>query len=82
MGAEIRHIEAEIARLRASSTTAARQIIASVAEQDRLTPDLQGAIQAAETLHALEDLYAPYRPARRTRASISPASEGLGPLST
>ncbi|MCB8936558.1 MAG: RNA-binding transcriptional accessory protein [Candidatus Promineofilum sp.] len=75
---QIRHIEAEIARLRALDDRRAA-VIASVAEQDRLTPDLQAQFEAAETLHALEDLYAPYRPKRRTRASIA-RERGLGPL--
>ena len=75
---QIRHIAAEIGRLRALDERRAA-VIASVAEQGKLTPALQAQFEAAETLHALEDLYAPYRPKRRTRASIA-REKGLGPL--
>ncbi|HRO25477.1 MAG TPA: Tex-like N-terminal domain-containing protein, partial [Promineifilum sp.] len=75
---QIRHIAAEIERLRALDDRRAA-VIASVAEQGKLTPELQAQFDAAETLHALEDLYAPYRPKRRTRASIA-REKGLGPL--
>lgn len=43
----------------------------SIAEQGKMTPQLDAAIDAAQTLVALEDLYRPYRPKRRTRASIA-----------
>ncbi len=46
-------------------------VLASIEEQGKLTPDLQATIHAAETLTALEDLYQPYKPKRRTRASIA-----------
>ena len=46
-------------------------IIASIAEQGKLTPDLNEALLRAETLTELEDLYQPYKPKRRTRASIA-----------
>jgi len=75
---QIRHIAAEIERLRALDARRAA-VIASVAEQDKLTPELQARFDAAETLHALEDLYAPWRPKRRTRASIA-REKRLGPL--
>ena len=75
---QIRTIEAEIARLRALDERRAA-VIAAVAEQGVLTPELQAQFEAAVTLHALEDLYAPYRPKRRTRASIA-RERGLGPL--
>src|SRR5262245_50023288 len=45
-------------------------IIASIEEQGKLIPELQAQLLAAETLTLLEDLYQPYRPKRRTRASI------------
>ena len=54
-------------------------IIASLAERDLLTPDLQAAVDAAATMTALEDLYLPYRPKRRTRAMIA-RERGLEPL--
>ena len=46
-------------------------VTASITEQGHMTPELLSAIDAAETLAALEDLYRPYRPKRRTRATIA-----------
>ncbi len=50
-----------------------------LAEQEKLTPSLGAAVEAAETLSALEDIYRPYRPKRRTRASVA-REKGLEPL--
>ena len=44
------------------------QAISSIEEQGKLTDELRAQIEAAETLVAVEDLYRPYRPKRRTRA--------------
>lgn len=46
-------------------------IFASIEEQGKLTPELTQQIAAAETITALEDLYQPYKPKRRTRAGIA-----------
>lgn len=46
-------------------------ILSSIEEQGSLTPDLKAQIDAAETMTALEDLYQPYKPKRRTRAGIA-----------
>jgi protein Tex len=46
-------------------------ILKTILEQDQLTPELRQQILAAETLTALEDLYQPYKPKRRTRASLA-----------
>lgn len=54
-------------------------ILASLAERDLLTQDLQAAVDAAGTMTALEDLYLPYRPKRRTRAMVA-RERGLEPL--
>ena len=54
-------------------------VLASIEEQGKLTPELKAKIEAAETLVALEDLYLPYRPKRRTRALIA-KEKGLEPL--
>ena len=54
-------------------------VLKSIEEQGKLTPELQAQLQAAETLTALEDLYQPYKPKRRTRASIA-REKGLQPL--
>ncbi len=54
-------------------------ILSVIAEQGKLTPDLQTQIETAPTLTALEDLYLPYRPKRRTRAGIA-REKGLSGL--
>jgi uncharacterized protein len=54
-------------------------ILRSLEERELLTDDLARAIAAAETMTALEDVYAPYRPKRRTRATIAKEA-GLEPL--
>lgn len=54
-------------------------ILQSIEEQGKLTPELRAAIEAASTLTALEDLYLPYRPRRKTRASVA-IERGLEPL--
>ena len=54
-------------------------VIASVDEQGKLTPELRQKIEAAENMTDLEDLYMPYRPKRRTRATIA-IEKGLEPL--
>jgi protein Tex len=51
----------------------------SIAEQGRLTPELQAAIDAAPTKQELEDLYLPYKPRRRTKGMIA-REAGLEPL--
>ncbi|MBS5066053.1 MAG: RNA-binding transcriptional accessory protein [Hungatella hathewayi] len=55
------------------------QVISSIREQEKLTPELERQIQEAATLVAVEDLYRPYRPKRRTRATIA-QEKGLAPL--
>lgn len=54
-------------------------ILKSIEEQGKLTPDLARAVAAADTKVALEDLYAPYKPKRRTKAQIA-REAGLEPL--
>ncbi len=55
------------------------EILNSIQEQGKLTEELQQAIEAATKLQELEDLYLPYRPKKRTRASIA-RERGLEPL--
>ena len=55
------------------------QVMAAIAEQEKLTPELERQIQEAQTLVAVEDLYRPYKPKRRTRAMIA-KEKGLEPL--
>ena len=57
-------------------------VIANIEEQGKLTDDLKNKILAAETLVVVEDLYRPYRPKRKTRASVAKEKglEGLAEL--
>ena len=57
------------------------QVIATIREQEKLTPELEQQILDAKTLVAVEDLYRPYRPKRRTRATIA-REKGLDRKST
>lgn len=54
-------------------------ILQSIEEQGKLTPELKNLIEKAETLTELEDLYLPYKPKRKTRASVA-VERGLQPL--
>ncbi|MDO4488604.1 MAG: Tex family protein [Eubacteriales bacterium] len=54
-------------------------VISTIEELGQLTPELRKKIEDAETLVAVDDLYAPYRPKRRTRAMIA-KEKGLAPL--
>lgn len=55
------------------------QILASIEDQGKLTADLKKKIEEAETMVAVEDLYLPFRPKRKTRASMA-KERGLEPL--
>ncbi len=55
------------------------QILGSISEQGKLTDELKAKITEAKTMVELEDLYRPYRPKRRTRATIA-VEKGLQPL--
>ena len=54
-------------------------VLNSIEEQGKLTEELKTQIQSAETMVAVEDLYRPYKPKRRTRATIA-KEKGLEPL--
>ena len=56
-----------------------QQVLGSIEEQGKLTEELREKILAAQTLVAVEDLYRPYRPKRKTRASVA-REKGLEPL--
>jgi uncharacterized protein len=56
-------------------------ILKSIQEQGKLTPELEKKINAAETMSLLEDLYLPYKPKRRTKATVA-REKGLEPLAT
>lgn len=54
-------------------------IMDSIEEQGKMTPELKKKLEAATTLNELEDLYLPYKPKRKTRASVA-IEKGLEPL--
>ncbi len=54
-------------------------ILKSLEEQQKLTPELQAKVVGAETMAVLEDIYLPYKPKRRTKATIA-REKGLEPL--
>lgn len=56
-------------------------ILGTISDQGRLSPEFEHKIKLAKTLAALEDLYQPFRPKRRTRASMA-REKGLEPLAT
>jgi len=56
-----------------------KTVIKSIEEQGKLTPELAEAIEEAETMQQVEDLYLPYKPKRRTRAQVA-RERGLEPL--
>ncbi|MEZ4645216.1 MAG: Tex family protein [Chloroflexota bacterium] len=75
---QLRQIQELLGKLRALDER--RQvIITAVNEQDKLTPELRQLFLAATTLTELEDLYQPYKPKRKTRASVA-REKGLEPL--
>src|SRR5215212_1843168 len=75
---QIRIIADELVRLRALDERRA-VILVSIEEQGKLTEELRESLQAAVTMTALEDLYAPYKKKRRTRAMVA-REKGLEPL--
>lgn len=54
-------------------------VVSSIESQEKMTPELMKAIEKAETMVALEDIYRPYKQKKRTRAAIA-KEKGLGPL--
>ena len=74
----LRKLEARLAYLGELEARRAT-VLRSVAEQGKLTPELADLINAAQAKVELEDLYAPYRPKRRSKAQIARAA-GLAPL--
>jgi uncharacterized protein len=75
---QLRELEARLAYLRELEERRA-VVIKSVAEQGKLTPELAAAFDAAPTKQELEDLYAPFKPRRRTKGMIA-REAGLEPL--
>ena len=75
---QLRQISEQVGKLR-SLDERRQTILNAITEQDKLTPELRKQIMAAQSLTELEDLYQPYKPKRRTRASIA-REKGLEPL--
>ena len=67
---EIKSIRDEMEKLR-SIETRKESILKSIDSQGKLTPELKEKIEAAETMSGLEDLYLPFKPKRRTKATIA-----------
>jgi protein Tex len=72
---DIRALKAKIEELEKRKEV----ILASILEQGKLTPELKKAIEACTELSTLEDLYLPYKPKRKTRATVA-IEKGLEPL--
>ena len=75
---QLRELETRLAYLRELEDRRAA-VLASIGEQGKLTPALQAALAAAATKQTLEDLYAPFKPKRRSKGSIA-REAGLEPL--
>src|ERR1700694_1532754 len=77
---QIRSIEEQLAYFR-DLADRRETILASIAEQGKLTDDLRTRIESTLDKNELEDLYLPYRPKRRTKATIA-REKGLEPLAS
>ncbi len=75
---QLRELEQRLSYLRELEDRRAA-VLKSIAEQGKLTPELQAAIEAAPTKQELEDLYLPYKPKRRTKGMIA-RENGIEPL--
>jgi uncharacterized protein len=75
---QLRELEARLGYLRELEDRR-EAVLKSIAEQGKLTPELQAAVQAAPTKQELEDLYLPYKPKRRTKGMIA-REAGIEPL--
>jgi uncharacterized protein len=75
---KLMHIKEEYDRLKELDARK-EAVIKSIEEQEKMTPELRQKIDAAATMAELEDIYLPYRPKRRTRATIA-REKGLEPL--
>ena len=75
---QIRQLSERLQKLR-SLDERRETVLNSIREQGKLTPELRKQLLAADSLTALEDLYQPYKPKRRTRASVA-REKGLQPM--
>jgi uncharacterized protein len=76
--AQIRHIDEQVGKMRRMDERR-DSILASIEEQGKLTDELRNAIENADSMTLLEDLYQPYKRKHRTRASVA-REAGLEPL--
>ena len=78
---QLRNLDERLTYLR-SLEDKKKQVLSSIEEQGKLTEELKKKIEEAQTLVVVEDLYRPYRPKRKTRASIAREKglEGLAEL--
>jgi uncharacterized protein len=74
----LRNLSERLAYLR-SLDEQREKVRASITEQEKMTDEISAALDAAETLTEIEDIYRPFRPKRRTRASVA-KEKGLEPL--
>ncbi len=77
---KLMHIKEEYDRLKELDSRK-EAVIKSIEEQEKMTPELRQKIDGAATMAELEDIYLPYRPKRRTRATIA-KEKGLEPLAS
>jgi uncharacterized protein len=77
---QLMHIKEEYDRLK-DLDVRKEAVTKSIEEQEKMTPELRKRIDSAITMSELEDIYLPYRPKRRTRATIA-KEKGLEPLAT
>ena len=75
---QLMHIKEEYERLKELDARK-EAVIKSIEEQEKMTPELKQKIDSAVTMSELDDIYLPYRPKRRTRATIA-REKGLEPL--
>src|SRR5512133_78044 len=75
---QLMHIKEEYDRLKELDSRK-EAVIKSIEEQEKMTPELRKKIDSSITMSELEDIYLPYRPKRRTRATIA-KEKGLEPL--
>jgi uncharacterized protein len=75
---QLMHIKEEYDRLKELDARK-EAVIKSIEEQEKMTPELRKKIDSSVTMSELEDIYLPYRPKRRTRATIA-KEKGLEPL--
>ena len=77
---QLMHIKEEYDRLKELDARK-EAVIKSIEEQEKMTPELRNKIDSAVTMSELEDIYLPYKPKRRTRATIA-REKGLEPLAS